>query len=297
MHAFVNTPNIDLEKTMMRNVSVGSFASSRSRLATITAVMSFVVLMHVDANAAQPVVPETFPSAEQAARALYLAARTNDQEALSKILGADNEAVSSEDPTADQAERERFIRKYQEMHRLVRAPDGAEILRIGAENWPFPFPLVSENGAWHFDADAGMQEVMLRRIGEDELAVIETCRTLATGQHNTVRGSSGQSNGALMVKVGNDNRLVPFHGYYFRQVTVNSGSAATGTTKRKSVATKGGFISVAYPAEYRVTGVMTFAVGPDGVLYESDLGPNTVAVAKKISRLDSSHRWRTVEVH
>src|SRR5438552_2171951 len=83
---------------------------------------------------------------------------------------------------ADQAERERFVRKYQEMHRFARAPDGAEILHIGAENWPFPFPLVSENGKWHFDADAGMQEVMLRRIGEDELAVIETCRTLATGR-------------------------------------------------------------------------------------------------------------------
>jgi hypothetical protein len=252
--------------------------------------------MHVDVNAAQPATPETFPSAEQAARALYLATRDNDQNALTRILGSEKEAVSSEDPIADQAERERFVRKYQEMHRLARAPDGAEILHIGAENWPFPFPLVSEDGAWHFDADAGMQEVMLRLIGEHELAVIETCRTLATGRHKSVRGSSGQSDGALMVKVGNDNRLVPFHGYYFRRVTVVSRSAATGTTNQKSGATKNGFIYVAYPGEYRVTGVMTFAVGPDGVLYESDLGPNTVAVAKKISRLDSSHRWHTVEV-
>ena len=154
---------------MIRNMSVRALASSRSRMATVTAVASFVVLMHVNVNAAQPVTAETFPSAEQAARALYLAARTNDQEALSKILGTD---VPSEDPIADQADRERFVRRYQEMHRLVRDADGADILHIGAENWPFPFPLVSENGAWHFDASAGMEEVVLRRIGEDELAVI-----------------------------------------------------------------------------------------------------------------------------
>ena len=296
MQPFIDKPNAHLEKNMMRNVSVRFLASSPRRLATVIAVASFVVLMHVDVNAAQPATPETFPSAEQAARSLYLAARTNDQNALTRILGSEKEAVSSEDPIADQAERERFVRKYQEMHRFARAPDGAEILHIGAENWPFPFPLVSEIGKWHFDTDAGMQEVMLRRIGEDELAVIETCRTLATGRHNAVRGSSGQSDGALRVKVGNDNRLVPFHGYYFRRVTIDSRSAATGTTKQKSGATKNGFIYVAYPAEYSVTGVMTFAVGPDGVLYESDLGPNTVAVAKKISRLDASHRWHTVDV-
>jgi hypothetical protein len=296
MHPFIDKPSIYLEKNMIRNVSVRSLASSSRRLATVIAVASFVALMHVDVNAAQPATPETFPSADQAARALYLATRDNDQNALTRILGSEKEAVSSEDPIADQAERERFVRKYQEMHRLARAPDGAEILHIGAENWPFPFPLVSEDGAWHFDADAGMQEVMLRLIGEHELAVIETCRTLATGRHKSVRGSSGQSDGALMVKVGNENRLVPFHGYYFRRVTVDSRSAATGTTNQKSGATKNGFIYVAYPGEYRVTGVMTFAVGPDGVLYESDLGSNTVAVAKKISRLDSSHRWHTVEV-
>jgi Protein of unknown function (DUF2950) len=297
MEPLINKPSVHLENNMMRNVSVRSLASSPRRLAGVIAVASFVVLMHADVNAAQPATTETFPSPDQAARALYLATRANDQNALTRILGSEKEAVLSEDPIADQAERERFVRKYQEMHRFVRAPDGAEILHIGAENWPFPFPLVSENGTWHFDADAGMQEVVLRRIGEDELAVIESCRTLATGRHNTARGSSGQSHGALIVKVANDNRLVPFHGYYFRRVTVDSRSAATGKTKQKSGATENGFTYVAYPAEYRVTGVMTFAVGQDGVLYEGDLGPNTVAVAKKIIRLDSSHGWHTVEVH
>ena len=172
MHTFINSPNVDLENNMMRNVSVPFLAPLRRRVATVIAIAGCAVLMHVDANAAQPVIGETFPSAEQAARALYLAAGTNDQEALSKILGTDKEAVSSEDPIADQADRERFVRRYQEMHRLVRDADGADILHIGAENWPFPFPLVSENGAWHFDASAGMEEVVLRRIGEDELAVI-----------------------------------------------------------------------------------------------------------------------------
>jgi hypothetical protein len=97
-----------------------------------------------------------------------------------------------------------------------------------------------------------------------------------------------------MVKVGNDNRFVPFDGYYFRRVSAKS--APTSATKQESGATKNGFVYVAYPAEYGVTGVMTFAVGPDGVLYESDLGPNTVAVAKTVNRLESSHGWRAVEV-
>jgi len=293
METFISKPNVRLEKNMMRNVNVLSLASLPRRLAAVMAVASFAALMHVGANAAPPPTIEAFPSAEQAARALYLAVRTNDQDALTRILGSEKEAVLSEDPIADQAERERFIRKFQEMHRLVQAPDGAEILHIGAENWPFPFPLVSENGAWHFDADAGMQEVMVRRIGQDELAVIETCRTLAPGRHDTAGGRSGQSQRALMVKVGNDNRVVPFDGYYFRRVSAKS--SATGATKQKSGATKNGFVYVAYPAEYGVTGVMTFAVGPDGVLYESDLGPNTVAIAKQVRRLDPNHGWRAVE--
>ena len=293
METLISKPSVRLEKIMMRNVNVRSLASSPRRLAAVIAVASFAALMHVGANAAPPPTIEAFPSAEQAARALYLAVRTNDQDALTRILGSERETVLSEDPIADQAERERFIRKFQEMHRLVRTPDGAAILHIGAENWPFPFPLVSENGAWHFDADAGMQEVLVRRIGQDELAVIETCRALAPGRHDTAGGRSGQSRRALMVKVGNDNRLVPFDGYYFRRVSAKS--AATGATRQKPGATKSGFVYVAFPAEYGVTGVMTFAVGPDGVLYESDLGPDTVAVAKMVSRLESSHGWRAVE--
>ena len=277
---------------MIRNISVRALASSRSRLATITAVASLAVLMHVNVNAAQPATAETFPSAEQAARALYLAARTNDQEALSKILGTDNEVVSSEDPIADQAERERFVRKYQEMHRLVRDADGADILHIGAENWPFAFPLVSENGSWHFDATGGMEEVVLRRIGEDELAVIGTCRTLANRGRTARSGSVMQP---LAVKIGNDGRVVPFHGYYVRRVTVASRSPATAALRERSAATSNRFTYVAYPAEYRVTGVMTFAVARDGTLYESDLGPNTADVAKNIGGVDSSRAWHRVE--
>lgn len=281
---------------MIRNLSLRFLASSPRCVFAVIAVAAIVTLLSANVSAARPETPETFPSPEQAVRALYLAARTNDQNALLRILGSEKEVASSADPIADQAERERFVRKYQEMHRLARALDGTEALHIGAENWPFPFPLVSENGAWHFDVDAGMQEVVLRRIGEDELAVIETCGTLAAAPHHSVRGSSGQPGDALMDNVGNANRP-PFHGYYFRRVTLASRSAANHTTKQKSLATKNGFMYVAYPAEYRVTGVMTFAVGPDGVIYEIDLGPNTVAMAKKVNRLDSSQDWHVVEAH
>ena len=291
MQKSVNSPNVDLENNMMRNVSVPFLAPLRRRVATVIAIAGCVVLMHVDANAAQPVIAETFPSAEQAARALYLAARNNDREALGRILGTDTEAVSSEDPIADQAERERFVRKYQEMHRLVRDADGANILHIGAENWPFPFPLVSEDGAWHFDPTGGMEEVVLRRIGEDELAVIGTCRTLANGARRARNGSAMQP---LAVKIGNDGRVVPFHGYYMRRVVATSKSPATGAQREKS-ATTSRFTYVAYPVEYRVTGVMTFAIARDGAVYESDLGADTVELARKISGLDSNHAWHRVE--
>ena len=178
------------------------------------------------------------------------------------------------------------------MHRLVRDADGADILHIGAENWPFAFPLVSENGSWHFDATGGMEEVVLRRIGEDELAVIGTCRTLANRGRTARSGSVMQP---LAVKIGNDGRVVPFHGYYVRRVTVASRSPATAALRERSAATSNRFTYVAYPAEYRVTGVMTFAVARDGTLYESDLGPNTADVAKNIGGVDSSRAWHRVE--
>ena len=235
----------------------------------ISAIFALLIALYAQLCAAQQTASATFASAEEASRALYQAARSNDQAALAKILGADNEFVSGQDPAQERREREQFARKYDEMHRLVSEADGTLVLHVGAENWPFPFPLVQENATWHFDPEAGMDEVLARRIGEDELAAIASARALATGK------GPAQANGELLVNVGNDGRQVPFHGYYFRRLA--------------------GDKIAAYPAEYRVTGVLTFIAGPDAVVYEKDLGPDTAEAVRAMRNSDSTASWQRIE--
>ena len=222
----------------------------------ISAIFALLIALYAQLCTAQQAGSATFASAEEASRALYQAARSNDQPALAKILGADNEFVSGQDQAEERREREQFARKYDEMHRLVREADGSLVLHVGAENWPFPFPLVQENATWRFDAEAGMDEVLARRIGEDELAAIASARALATGK------GPAQPNGEV-------------HGYYFRRLA--------------------GDKIAAYPAEYRVTGVLTFIAGPDAVVYEKDLGPDTAKAVRAMRNSDSTASWHRIE--
>jgi len=222
----------------------------------ISAIFALFIALYAQLCEAQQAGSATFASAEEASRALYQAARSNDQPALAKILGADNEFVSGQDQAEERREREQFARKYDEMHRLVREADGSLVLHVGAENWPFPFPLVRENATWHFDPEAGMEEVLARRIGEDELAAIASARALATGK------GPAQPNGEV-------------HGYYFRRLA--------------------GDKIAAYPAEYRVTGVLTFIAGPDAVVYEKDLGPDTAKAVRAMRNSDSTASWHRIE--
>lgn len=222
----------------------------------ISAIFALLIALYAQLCAAQQAASATFASAEEASRALYQAVRGNDQAALAKILGADNEFVSGQDPAQERREREHFARKYDEMHRLVGEADGTLVLHVGAENWPFPFPLVQENATWHFDPEAGMEEVLARRIGEDELAAIASARALATGK------AVAQPNGEVQ-------------GYYFRRLA--------------------GDKIAAYPAEYRVTGVLTFIAGPDAVVYEKDLGPDTAEAVRAMRNSDSTASWHRIE--
>src|SRR5207248_10205510 len=122
-------------------------------------------------------------SPRAAAKALFEATQKQDEQALEAILGAGKEMTSSSDEMEDKLEREQFSRKYQEMHRLVREPDGSTVLYIGAENWPFPIPLVSKNSEWHFDSDRGKQEILFRRIGENEATAIQVCEEFAMAKN------------------------------------------------------------------------------------------------------------------
>jgi hypothetical protein len=228
--------------------------------------------------------PTTFASPEQAADALFEAAQKENEQALEAILGAGKEVTSSSDEEEDKLEREQFSKKYQEMHRLVREPDGSTVLYIGAENWPFPVPLVSKNGEWYFDSDRGKQEILFRRIGENEATAIEVCEEFAMASNASALKAASEDPITRFAEslrsaaaANKDNREAgPFHGYYFRIVTQDSASASA---HRK---TKGTLTLVAYPAEYQSSGVKTFVVTWRGIVFEKDLGPETKTLAPQM---------------
>jgi Protein of unknown function (DUF2950) len=241
---------------------------------------------------AQQSAQPTFPSAREASQTLFQAVQGNDEQAIANILGGPTDLTSSRDKGQDKLDRELFVQKYQEMHRLGREADGSMTLYIGAENWPFPIPIVEKNGAWGFDSDAGSKEVMFRRIGENELTAIDTCHEFAAAKkQNGARSNTGdeadKSPASLLVRAaskstGGDPVLV--NGYYFKVLSMNPTSNS-----------KGGLAVLAYPAEYRSSGVMTFVVTANDVVYEKDLGANTSALAGAITAFHRDATWRVAD--
>src|ERR1051325_1458929 len=266
----------------------------------------------------------TFASAEDASRALFDSMQTQDEQAPLRILGrAGKEVISSGDPVEDSDTRASFVVKYQEMHRLVAEGNGTETLVIGAENWPFPIPLVNNHGTWFFDTAAGKDEILFRRIGKNELAAIDSLRELVEakkqyfarppanlpqqfaqrlvsdeGQHNGLywHGASDEFDSPInpLIAYARQNlptdqvgEHVPFTGYMFRILT-KQGPHAPGGARSYIVDGKmsAGFAFVAYPVEYRSSGVKTFIVSESGTIYEKDLGPNTTKLAQAMTVFD-----------
>src|ERR1700733_14301361 len=188
--------------------------SPAARAAFATCVL--LLTGFAQSSLAQPLNQTTFGSPQEAYRALVAAIQKHDERAVREILGGGDELVSSDDATQDARDRERFVRKYQEMHRLVRDSAGVLALYVGAENWPFPIPLVARDGVWRFDSDAGANEIRFRRIGENEMTAIATCHALAASKMRS--GADGSD---------------PLGGYYFR-VLSKSGT---------------GLVAIAYPAQ------------------------------------------------
>jgi Protein of unknown function (DUF2950) len=246
--------------------------------------------------------PRTFSSPGEACDALFQATQKEDESALEAILGAGKEVTSSSDDVDDRLERERFSQKYQEMHRLVREPDGSTVLYIGAENWPFPIPLASKNGAWYFDSKTGTQEILFRRIGENEATAIQVCEEFAiTKTDQQAKPASydpitqfAQNLASADSSNGNSNSSSPFHGYYFRIVNGNS-TVATNSSVSGGSHKKGGVTLVAYPAEYRSSGVKTFIVTRHDIVYEKDLGPSTTTAAPSLKAKARNAGWRAAE--
>lgn len=281
-----NNMNLEVLETFAVRLAWG-YASTIGVLLLVTVLL--LVAGMVGSSFAQDAQPKTFASPEAAVHALFEAAQKEDEQALEAILGAGKEVTSTGDDAEDKLEHEQFSQKYQEMHRLVRQSDGTTVLYIGAENWPFPIPLFSKDGKWYFDADRGKQEVLFRRIGENEATAIAVCQEFAMAKHNkSVKAASedpitqfAESLFSASPNAGNaDSNL--FHGYYFRVVTDSVAVVSNG-------AKQGGLKLVAYPAEYKSSGVMTFVVTHYGLVFEKDLGPGTPTLAPQLKARTGSN--------
>jgi len=271
-----------------------------------------------------------FSSPDEASNAFVKAAQNNDEKGMLNILGPDGkQIVSSGDETEDAQNRANFVERYQEMHRLVKEPDGTIVLYIGAKNWPTPVPLVNKGSSWYFDTDAGKNEILFRRIGRNEISTIRVCRELVTaekeyhsaehteyaqkifsdeGQHNglywkVAEGEPSSPIGPLVASAvaqgyaeSRDGAPTPYRGYYYH-ILARQGKNAPGGGKSYIVNGKmtGGFAFVAYPAEYRSSGVMTFIAGVDGVVYQKDLGKNTEVLAKGMKEYNPDSGWQKTE--
>jgi len=277
---------------------------------------------------------QTFASPDDAGNALLAAAKSGDQNAVNAIFGPDSkDVINSGDPVEDKNAANAFVAGYSRMHRWRKLPDGAQILLVGAENFPFPIPL-SKNagGQWFFDTAAGKEEVLSRRVGRNELAIIEVCAAAATAQAEYFAhphdgqpakqyaakflSDPGKQNGlywdapagqpqsplgplaAFATAEGytaNPNAHAPFHGYYFHMLKGQT-AKAPGGAKQYSVdgSMTGGFAFVAYPAVYGNSGVMTFSINQDGVLLEKDLGKDTTTIAAAMNDFDPDPGWKIV---
>ncbi len=272
---------------------------------------------------------QVFPSTAAAAKALIEAGQKDDIKTLESILGSDaKEVISSGDPVADNNARDTLVAKYNEMHRVAYDDHGRVILYIGADNWPFPIPMVKQGDGWAFDTESGKEELLYRRIGQNELYTIDVLRDLADAQREyasegrdgdvkqfaqKIQGDSGKHDGLYWPVAAGEPESpigpliadateegyktgtgtpIPFHGYYYRVLTRQGRNAPGGAMDYidRGKMTKG-FAFLAYPAAYRASGVMTFMINRDGVVVQKDLGPETPKLAKEISEFNPDKTW------
>src|SRR5713226_2829823 len=234
----------------MHTTNLITATASKPRLNWVGALSALALLIAScsQTSHAQKSGLETFSSPGKATSALFQAVQNSDEEALERILRAGKEVTSSNDEIEDKLERKRFSQKYQEMHRLVREADGSTVLYIGAENWPFPIPLVSRNGAWYFDSKSGAEEIKFRRIGENEAAAIQVCEEFAMAKNAADAKAASEdpitkfaeSLASAGTASADSKESNPFHGYYFRIVVRNPSSDVSAHGKR-------GLRLIAYP--------------------------------------------------
>ena len=278
-----------------------------------------------------PLGQKSFKSPEAAVQALVKAAQAKDAKALIAVLGPQaGPIIDSGDAVADQNARAEFLAKYKEGSSIDSSAAGKAILVAGKDKWPFPIPLVKEGAAWYFDGAAGVEEVINRRIGENELSTIQSCLAYVDAQHeyylrnvqkdalqhyaNKLISTEGKkdglywpaSNGEAPSPLGEEfvaaraegylqsdaPRGAPYHGYIYRLIT-RQGPQAPGGAYEYMVNGEllGGFALIAFPADYGSSGIMTFIVNHEGVVYSRDLGPHTEHVAMGIVEFNPDAMW------
>jgi len=294
------------------------------------AVFAFASISYA-ADAQRP----TFATPEAAVDALVAAARSDDPNALLAVIGEDAaQELSSGDDVADATARERFVDAYDEAHELVASGDAKYLLEVGNDEWELPFPIVKVGDKWAFDVDEGIDEIVYRRIGRNEIGAMETCRGIVEAQREYASESrDGLPEGTYAQKLVSDpgkhdglywpagpderaspigpfaaqaaaegyrknttDKPQPYHGYVYRLLT-SQGPAAPGGAKSYLVNGRltGGFAVLAYPVEYQSSGVESFMISHDGVLYQKDLGPKTAEVAATIKTFNPDSSWSKVD--
>jgi len=281
------------------------------------------------------VTQTTFTSPEEAVKALVAALKSDDLKALTDILGPEGqELIYSGDPVADHEGRERFLRFYDEKNQLVKEGGAKAVLEVSNDAWPLPIPIVMKRGAWRFDTRVGKDEILNRRIGRNELNTIQVCLAYVDAQReyaDIIREIEGRRKYAqnffsrpgmkdglywevkpgeplsplgLLVaqaqkegyKRNPDHKPSPYHGYFYRILKAQGKNAPGGDYDYVVDGNMiGGFALVAYPATYGASGIMTFMVNQDGVVYEKNLGKKTETFAQKITRFDPDKSWQKVD--
>ncbi|MGE5089107.1 MAG: DUF2950 domain-containing protein [Candidatus Levyibacteriota bacterium] len=270
-------------------------------------------------------VQRGFASPEQAVEALVAAVRSGDARNIGGVLGKGSDRlIRSGDQVADRQARERFLAAYEQRSRIEQESESKATLLIGDKDWPFPFPVVRRAGKWAFDARSGADEILNRRIGRNELSAIQVCLAYVDAQREYAVGVGSDNGlhayamrlvstpgtrdglywpaqegqppsplGPLASKAKEEGyKAQPYHGYYYRILTAQ-GPAARGGAYDYVVDGRmiGGFALIAYPARWGSSGVMTFIVNHDGIVYQRNLGSRTAAIAASITRFDPDSNW------
>jgi DUF2950 family protein len=324
-----------IEEKTMRSARLNIIAWRIRSTFLVTAVACGLGILSQAAPQPKPAQAgqKTFATPEDAAKALIQAEESFDVPALLEMLGPDGrDLVSSEDPVRDKNRATAFAAIAREKTSIRVDPKnrGRATLLVGNDDWPLPIPIVKRNGEWSYDTKAGRHEILLRRIGENELDAIQVCRGFVEAQYDyasqkhdgsqlneyaqRVISTPGKQDGlawqnadgtwggpigeaiAKAVAQGYSSKAQPYHGYYFKVLKGQGPAAPLGQMDFVVEGDMiGGFALAAAPAQYRVTGVQTFIVSHNGIVYQKDLGPDTLTVFKNMERYNPDKSWHSTD--